>query len=213
MTKLKMLVSLSLGSLSLLACADSSETRLDHAQILAVRAEPANVAPGERARIDILAGDEAGNVYEAMPDAVSAVGAMGPLAVEQTAEGWFVTAGEQPDIATLSVSLTIDGAIWPATKKLIIGQHADNPRIEIQIDGMAATEMVARAGTKPLLTAVPAGAEPFTYAWYSSVGDLKYFRQQTAELDAVDPATGQLLLVLRDSMGGVSWAIRPARVE
>ena len=198
---------------TLVACADSGDARLDHAQILAVRAEPAHIAPGETARIDILAGDDAGNVYEADPDSVTAIGAQGPLAALRTPAGWYVTAGAMPEIATLSVTLTIDGTAWPATKKLVIFERADNPRLDMQIDGSTATEMVARAGTKPQLTAVPIGSDPFTYAWYSSVGDLKYYRRPTAELDAAEVADGRLVLVVRDSVGGVNWTVLPARVE
>src|SRR5688572_23025004 len=102
-------------SVSLVACAESAEARLDHAQVLAVRAEPASVAPGQRARIDILAGDDAGNVYITAPDELTATGMQGPLAVERTDDGWYVTASDAPGRATLHVSLAIDGITWPAT--------------------------------------------------------------------------------------------------
>ena len=207
MTKLMLL-----ATALLVACADTSETRLDHAQILAVRAEPANIAPGQRARIDILAGDSAGNVYEAVPDTLFARGNQ-PLATEHTPEGWFVTAGDAPEVVTLAVTLAIDGTEWPATKKLVVAEPADNPRVDMQIDGAFATEMIATAGTKPQLSALPQGREPFTYAWYSSVGDISKYRQPEAELDAKDPASGHIVLVVRDAMGGVAWSIHPARVE
>ena len=180
---------------------------------LAVRAEPAHVTPGEQTRITILAGDESGAVYETEPETLVANGAAGPLVVEHTAAGWFVTAGATPDIAMLQVSVTIDDLVWPATKALVINEHADNPRIAMAIDGTAATEMVAQIGTKPELTALPEGKEPFTFAWYSSVGDLELYRQPTAILDAAAIAEGTLLLVVRDSVGGVSWLVLPARVE
>lgn len=77
----------------------------------------------------------------------------------------------------------------------------------------ACSELVAPAGTKPELTAVGAGREPLTYAWYSSVGDLTGYRQPSAVLDAAEAAEGAILLVVRDGAGGVGWHLLPARVD
>ena len=196
--------------LALAACDAAPElARLDHAQILAVRSEPAAVAPGERAKIEILAGDDSGAVFEADPDLVTS-----ELSVERTADGWYVTAGATPEIATIAVALEIDGVVWRATKSLVVNARAENPRINsMQIDGAASEELVAAAGTKPSLTVTGEGTQPFKYAWYSSVGDLEKYRQPTAILDAAEPAEGHVVIVVRDSTGGVSWQLLPARVE
>lgn len=205
---------LSLASLSAGACAAPEEARLDHAQILAVRAEPAHVAPGGVSRIDILAGDDSGAVYETAPDALVATGASGPLRVEHTADGWFVTAGAAPEIATLEVTVTIDGVTWPAKKALVVSEPADNPRVAaMQIDGSASEALVAPLGSKAELTAVGVGLEPLTYAWYSSVGSLERYRQPSATLDADEAGEGTVVLVVRDGAGGVGWHLLPARVE
>ena len=198
------------------ACAESAEARLDHAQILAVRTEPANVAPGGVARVDILAGDDSGAVFETQPDELVAIGAQGgvPLPVERKPEGWFVTAGPAPEVATLEVTLAIDGVAWHARKALVVNQPADNPRVAaMQIDGTPSDVLVAAVGTKPELTAIGTGREPLTYAWYSSVGDLQRYRQPDAILDAAAADQGEILLVVRDGAGGVGWHILPARVE
>ena len=194
--------------LVLAACDAKPEiARLDHSQILAVRTEPASVAPGERARIDVLAGDESGAVYEAVPDSVAARG----LPVEHTAEGWFVTAGG-PEIATLEVAIDIDGTEWRATKSLVVSERTENPRIAtMQIDGAASEQLVAAVGTKPALSVTAEG--DLDYAWYSSVGDLELYRQPSAILDAKEPAVGHVVIVVRDATGGVSWKLLPARVE
>jgi len=196
------------------ACAEPEEARLDHAQILAVRAEPSHVAPGGVARIDILAGDDSGAVYVTAPDTLVATSASGPLRVERTADGWFVTAGATPEVATLEVTIAIDGVSWPAKKALVVSEPADNPRVAaMQIDGSASDALVAPVGSKPELTAVGVGKEPLTYAWYSSVGSLERYRQPSAALDAADPGEGTVLLVVRDAAGGVGWHLLPARVE
>jgi hypothetical protein len=197
-------------SLSLVACAEAGEARLDHAQILAVRAEPPHVAPGQQARIDVLAGDDSGAVFEADPETLVA----GELVVEHTAGGWFVTAGAVPGLANLAVTLTIDGLEWRADKALIVGAPGANPRVAaMQVDGSSAATLVAPTGSKPAVTAIGEGGGLLTYAWYSSVGDLQFYRQPTAILDAAEPAEGQLLLVVRDGAGGVGWQVLPARVE
>jgi len=196
------------------ACAEPSESRLDHAQILAVRTSPAHVAPGGKARIDILAGDDSGAVYEAAPDELVAAGAAGPLAVERTPDGLFVTAGPTPDLATLDVTLSIDGIAWRARKVLVVDAPADNPRVlAMQVDGAASSDLVAATGTKPELAALGEGRGPLTYAWYSSVGDLAGYRQPAAVLDATAASEGHILLVVRDAVGGVGWHLLPARVE
>lgn len=194
--------------IALAACDAAPElARLDHSQILAVRADPPAVALGQRAKIEVLAGDEAGNVYEADPDAIAT-----NLAVERAADGWYVTAGATPEIATLVVSLGIDGVEWRATKSLVVNAPAENPRIDaMMIDGTASNELVAAVGTKPALTVV--GAGELTYAWYSSVGDLEKYRQPTAILDAAEPAEGHVVIVVRDAAGGVSWQMVPARIQ
>ena len=200
--------------LLLTACDATPElARLDHAQILAVRTEPATVAPGERARIDVLAGDDNGAVFEAGPARVTALSrTTGPLVVERTAGGWFVTANGIAEIATLEVAIDIDGTEWRATKSLVVNARTDNPPIlSMQIDGTDRDELVAAVGSKPALS-VPAD-EALTYAWYSSVGDLENYRQPSAILDAAEPAEGHVVLVVRDDVGGVSWKLLPARVE
>ena len=201
-------------SLAVLTACDSKPevARLDHAQILAVRSEPAQVAPGERAKIDVLAGDDSGAVFEAEPQMVTAFSkTTGPLAVEHAADGWYVTANG-PEIATVGVALTIDGTEWRATKSLVVNATAPNPTIRtMQIDGADVEELKATVGTKPALSVVVEG--DLKYAWYSSVGDLEKYRQPIAFLDADEAADGQIVIVVRDDAGGVSWQLLPARVE
>jgi hypothetical protein len=211
-------LSLSLSlSLAAGACAESEEARLDHAQILAVRTEPAHVAPGGVARVDVLVGDDSGAVFVTSPDELVATGAAGPLAAERTPDGWLVTAGATPGIATLDVTVAIDGVAWRARKALVVSAPAENPRVvAMQIDGSPSDALVAPVGTKPQLTAIGAGGvagAPLTYAWYSSVGDLSRYRQPDAVLDATDAGEGTILLVVRDGAGGVGWHLLPARIE
>ncbi len=199
--------------LVLAACTESDEAKLDHAQILAVRAEPSHVAPGQRAKIDILAGNDAGDVFEIAPDTLAASGQGGALAVEQTADGWFVTAGPTPDLATLTVTLAIDGISWPATKSLVVAEPAANPGITLAIDGSPATEMTGSAGATAELAVTADGTAPFTYAWYSSVGDLSHIHSAAATLETTAADEGVIVVVVRDDVGGVTWQVVPARIQ
>ena len=195
---------------SLAACTEASApARLDHAQILAVRATPAHVAPGGRAKIDLLAANDAGDVFEAPADTLTA----GELAVERAADGWYVTAGAAPGLATLDVALAIDGESWRATKQLVIAEPADNPAVAtMQVDGADTMELSAAVGTTPTLAVLATGGE-LSYAWYSSVGDLEHYRTPEAVLDADAPAEGTIVVVVRDAVGGVTWQLLPAHVE
>jgi len=199
--------------LAVTACAEVEEARLDHSQILAVRLDPPQVAPGGRARVDVLAGDVSGNVFESDPTALET-----ELAVDRTAEGWFVTAPQMPGVVPLGLTLEIDGESFPASKQLVVAEPGANPRVTtMQIDGESASgEPVLAKGTKPRLAAFCEGGGEggdLRYAWYSSVGDLKFYRQPEAELDAATRGEGLVVVVVRDAVGGVGWQIAPARVE
>ncbi len=185
------------------ACNSSSDPfLLDHAQILAVRAEPAHAPPGTSVRVDVLAGDDAGDVFDAVPDALDA----GALPVERRADGWYVTS-PAPLAPTITVIVTIDGQPWQATKQLVFADRADNPSVA-EMPPVDATR-----GTKPQLDAAGAGADPLSYAWYTSLGTLEHYRQPDAILDADKPGDGIVCVVVRDAQGGVAWQMVPAHVE
>jgi hypothetical protein len=195
----------------LAACApDDDLALLDHAQILAVRATPAHAAPGERVKIDMLAGDDAGTVFEATPETLTA----GPLPVEHAADGWYVTAPEMQMGAHVDVSLTIDGTAWRASKQLVFGMHADNPAVAtMQVDGAPTAMIDAQVGDKRTLDVQGTGAEPLSYAWYTSVGTLAHYRSATTTLDASEAGQGTVLVVIRDAAGGVTWRELPLSVR
>jgi len=181
---------------------------LDHPRILAVRATPSHIAAGETAHIDLLAGDASGAVFETDPDTLTA-----DVPVLHTDAGWAITAPPGAPLANLSVSLAIDGQDWPATKQVVLGDHADNPGVTtMQVDGTDEAALTTDAGTKPMLSAISDAAD-LSYAWYSSVGKLDHARDAVATLDAASPATGMIVLVVRDGAGGVGWATLPAAVR
>ncbi len=197
--------------LLLAACNEAAEpARLDHAQILAVRATPPHVLAAGTTKIDLLVGDDAGAVFELQPETVVAA----TLAVEHTAEGWLVHGGGVPAV-TVAVTATIDGESWRAEKAVAFDdQPRDNPAVTtVDIDGAQAQAVDAAVGARPALTANCAGSDVLTYSWYSSVGDLEHYHKQTATLKADSPADGTIAIVVRDDAGGVGWQVLPGHVN
>ena len=184
---------------------------LDHARILAVRQTPAHAAPGETARIDVLAGNDAGEVFVAVPDAATIAG----MPLVRAADGWYVTAPATPAAPTVEIALTIDDQVWRATKQLVLGgDHADNPSVStMQVDGADSTEIACSLGATRALAVATAGVEPLTYAWYTSIGKLEHDRRADATFDGDEQGTGTVLAVIRDAQGGVTWQLTPATIQ
>jgi hypothetical protein len=183
---------------------------LDHARILAVRSEPAHVPIGGTVRIDVLAGNDAGDVYVAVPDAID----IGTLAAQRESDGWYVTGPDGVQLApTATVTIAIDGELKVSTKELVFGDSADNPMIgDMQVDGSAIQTIDIAQDTKPALDAITAGVEPLSFAWYTSLGTLEHFRDPEATFDADQAGDGTIAVVVRDAQGGVAWQIVPASV-
>ena len=197
--------------LALAACNEAAEpARLDHAQILAVRATPPHAPADGKVKIDLLVGDYAGMVFETQPDTVIA----GTLTVEHSTEGWFVTGGGVPAV-TVAVSSTIDGETWRAEKTVVFDDKPlDNPSVTaVDMDGTQTAAVDTSIGARPALTANCAGGDTLTYAWYSSVGDLEHYHKQTATLKADAAADGTVAIVVRDDQGGVGWQVLPGHVQ
>jgi hypothetical protein len=195
---------------TLAACTDSNDPfLLDHAQILAVRAEPAHALPGGSVRIDVLAGDAEGELLDVVPDSIDA----GGLPAERRVDGWYVTSPTAL-APTISVTLTIDGEPWTATKELVFGDSAANPTVAaMQVGGSAAQAVDVAKGEKPVLDVASAGVAPLAYAWYTSLGKLDHYREAEATFDADAAGDGIVCVVVRDAQGGVTWQAVPAHVE
>jgi hypothetical protein len=186
------------------ACTTPSDPALlDHAQILAVRAEPAHVAAGGSVRIDALIGTTAGEVAVVVPDEVAVAG----MAVERRSDGWYVTSpGDAPSAPLAAVAVAIDGSTWRATKQLMFDGDRANPAIAaMQVDGIAASAIEVVSGTEPTLGASAGDAASLDYAWYSSIGTLDHYRSPAATLTADEPGQGIVVVIVRDRAGGVAW--------
>ncbi len=219
--------------LALLAgCQDfSAPSDLDHTQILAVRTQPAQLAPGERARIDLLVTDSAAMPRVVAPADVT-TNELAASALARDEQGWTLTAPDAETLASarqtlglpddapvplpITVRVEIDGLEKTAEKIVFLGRRVDPPSVPVvTIDGAPMPEagLQARIGDRPKLGAsATAAAGEISYAWYSSVGKLIEYRSPSCTLEAKKAGEGLLVVVARDPQGGVAWTIVPAAV-
>ena len=221
---LSALVSLVVG------CTDDTDPpwQLDHDRIIAVRATPPRIAAGDQAVLDALLGFHGAPVAEQSPDTVI-VDSPASLAGAVSHDGarWIVTApgAAQLDAARGELGLAA-GALVPlavrvgyaggalfATKTVWLGGSGDAPNpamTDVTIDH--GDQGDAEIVVDPLVDVpLSIGVDDVSYdvTWLSSCGTMHDFDLPTAYLrvEADDPTTGQLALVLRDASGGVSWRV------
>lgn len=225
---------------------------LDHDRIIAVRAEPPGIMPGEVSRIDMLLGFETLPVAQRGPDFVTVV-SPASLSDIVTFDGmdWIVTApsaeridqarGELGLLPDAPVPLQIGAAVaWPtpvvspegngfaAVKVVWLGAEYVNPPINGLLIGGAeappageeivfAKTPVGAATTVKTRLFVEADDESDIVNWLSSCGTMHDFDLHaayvTVQEEEDDRTEGELALVLRDELGGVTWRWWPCRAE
>ena len=224
--------------LALLAagCIDPVDARwqLDHDHVIAVRANPPRIQPGERAELDALvahAGSLATIEAPANAAALEAPEALQSLLRFENSR-WFVEApthevlqleraklGFAGDAAVpldvYGVWMTAAGQPLYAKKTVWLGGSAENPVMpKAMIDGapMTADAVVPMERDVYLSVDVPAG---YRVSWLTSCGQLFQDDVATSFLHVApgDPTEGQLAVVIRDAAGGVVWDLWPIRAQ
>jgi hypothetical protein len=212
--------------------------QLDHDRIVAVRATPPGITAGQNARLDALLAVKGGKTSVASPELAVVVS---PTSLADTVGfdgGWVVTAPGDDRLAAaraelglaadapvpLQVGVSYAGRTLVATKTVELGVAADNPalftmnmRIDGQpVDGPAAgsSEVVVQPLAKVPLS-IDADDAIYDVAWLTSCGTMHDFDLPNAYLkvEAADPQSGELAVVLRDGKGGVAWNVWPIRAE
>lgn len=208
--------------------------QLDHDRIIAVRATPPGVAAGESATLDALLGHKGAPTRVAPPELATVV-SPASLADVLRLDGanWVVTApGEQrlaqvraelmlaPDAPVkLTVGVSYQAQALFATKVIELGRAATNPSLvsmNMKIDGAPAGS--AEIVVQPLV-AVPLSIDAddahYDVTWLTSCGTMHDFDLPNAYLkvEAEDPTSGELAVVLRDGGAGVAWNVWPIRAE
>jgi hypothetical protein len=220
--------------LLLVGCIDQVDQRweLDHDHVVAVRATPPAIMPGERAKLDaLLAHADAAPTVAGPVGMAAGVEAGDPLAgiVSQSfLEGWYVNApsaevldqvrardgipaGDPVPVPIVMAFAGPDDELLYATKTIYLGAPGENPTApSMVIDGQLASDQITVPMQRDVYVSVnvQAGAR---VNWLTSCGSLFQDDVATAFLRVAsdDNQAGQLAVVIRDPRGGVAWRVWP----
>jgi hypothetical protein len=202
--------------------------QLDHDRIVAVRATPPGIAPGERSTIDALLATKGAKTSVAPPELATVVSPMSLSDVLAPAAGtWVVTAPDEDRLAAardelelapgapvpLQIGVSYAGQTLLATKTIYLGAAADNPTLaSVMIDGKpAGSSEIAVSPIVKVPLSIGADDTLFDVNWLTSCGTMHDFDlpQAYLEVQVDDPQAGELAVVLRDGSGGVAWSVWP----
>ena len=200
------------------------EWQLDHTRIVAVRATPPHILPGETSQIDLLDATKGSTTSTSPPDQVIVVS---PTSLSDTLSGSTVTAPSEARLAATRTELGLaPGTPVPlqlgvasnglgATKTVYLGDSAANPALtDVTIGGApapAAGEMITVVPDTDVHFSVTADDARMIVVWLTSCGTMHDFDLHASYIHVLpdDPQTGELALVLRDEQGGVTWSVWP----
>jgi hypothetical protein len=208
--------------------------QLDHDRIIAVRATPPGILAGETSTLDALLGTKGGPTRVAAPElaaVVSPASLSDALAFDGTR--WVVTAPDEQRLAQvraelmlaadapvpLRIGVSYAGQTLVATKTIDLGRAASNPSLvsmNMKVDDAPAdsTEIVVEPLVKVPLS-IDADDAQFDVTWLTSCGTMHDFDLPNAYLkvEAEDPTTGELAVVVRDAGAGVAWNVWPIHAQ
>ena len=207
-----------------LGCADvATPDELDHARVLAVRADPPGIAAEQTSRLDVLATTDRAQLLQPVITRARIVGTDDTRLLERDAQGWTVTAPSENDLARLrqgfglaetapipvfvELTVEIDDRLFVADKQVLLGQAHVNPSIvNVMADGQVVDQQMAIGRDREVsLTVETEPNDGLRYVWSSSVGELSSYRSPNAVLATDAAETGTVLVVARDERGGVDW--------
>jgi hypothetical protein len=211
--------------LMLVGCADiDPEWQLDHTRIIAVRATPPHILAGATSQIDLLDATKGSTTSTPPPDQLIVVS---PVSLSDALSGTTVTAPSDDRIAAARVELGLDPTApvplqlgvasqgLAATKIVFLGDAADNPVLtNVTIGGAPAPapgEMITVPPDLDVHFSVDADDSTMEVDWLTSCGTMHDFDLHASYIHVLpaDPQTGELVLVLRDEQGGVTWSVWP----
>ncbi len=220
---------LALGIL-LTGCSEfATPAELSKPQILAIRADPPSIGPGETSELSILVADHDGEIpapqvtwfsTPTTPDSE----ALGTVTIEPDGTAIYTAPTElpmTPTIGTVTATVTHDGGEMQALKAILVGAF---PLANPIMTGFTADAQdileEGRLSVSPGQTvALEVATEPELgdmagFAWYSTIGEIERYQSNPVELVAQDePGEGWLFAVVRDGQVGVVWAAVEVTVE
>lgn len=225
---------LCLVALLLVGCIEPVDQRwdLDHDHVVAVRATPPSIMPGERSKIDALLAHEGKAPTVGVPIGMAAGVEEGDplqnIVGQSRFDGWLVTAPSEETLAAVRTrdGLAADAPVpvtiimaFPgtgddyryATKTIYLGASGLNPSAPaMAIDGQPAADQLIVPIKQDVYVSV--NVEPGSRVnWLTSCGSLFQDDVATAFLRVLpeDRTEGQLAVVIRDAQGGVAWRVWP----
>jgi hypothetical protein len=222
--------------LVLAGCIDEIDARwqLDHDHVIAARATPPRVREGEATAIDALVAHEGRGVSVESPLDAELASARFGASLEHLNGKWILTA---PDARTLAsarpalglpedapvpvdVMLTFARSSNRASpdpvrvkKTVWLGEPSLNPVLPpVTIDGVPPGEEIVVPTDRDVYLSVDTDLR---VNWLTSVGTLFQDDVATAfvRVTADDKHEGELVVVVRDTEGGVAWQVWPMRAE
>jgi hypothetical protein len=198
----------------LAGCLEQVDPRwsLDHDHVIAVRATPAGVAPGEHAAIDALIAHAGAPATVASPSLAGAPAAPPELQtmVARDGAGWTVTAPIDVPPTPIDVVMMFDhptGDPFYVKKTVVLGEHIDNPMPPaITVAGAPAGAAIALPVKQDVYLAVASDAR---VSWLTSCGTLYQDDVATSYIHADAACDGELAVVVRADDGGVAWQVLP----
>ncbi|HET9483868.1 MAG TPA: hypothetical protein VFO79_07915, partial [Xanthomonadales bacterium] len=205
-----------------------------HDHVVAVRATPPRVMPGERAKIDaLLAHADRPTTVEAPAAAISQAPEGDPLAnlVAYSGDGWYLTAPSEEVLAAVrardglaagapvpvrvAMAFQQGEQVLYAKKTVYLGARAENPAVPIMaVDGQPAADQLVVPMERDIYVSVPVD-DTTRVNWLTSCGSLFQDDVATAFLRVLpeDDHAGELAVVVRDANGGVAWRVWPIAAQ
>ena len=204
------------------ACTDfATPNQLDKPLIVAVVSDPPIVRPGGTAALSVVVADATGVLTAppatwAMIETYPGVAPLGAVTGDATGATYTAPAtlpdrGDIPPVDTVAVTVGTAAGPQTAIKAMgVVDVASANPTLTgLTVAGADALggATVTRGSTVALeLTTDPPLTDDARFAWYTPVGDIKYYQSNPCDLVVpMDATTGPLIVVVRDGQGGVAW--------
>jgi hypothetical protein len=210
--------------LVLLAACDEPATlepwQLDHDRVVAVRATPPHIAPGEIALFDSLIAHAGGPTTIEPVYNASAATAPGDLytAVHFYIDHWQI---DGPDQARLDVARGVLGLSADAPVPLEVTLELPGPLYAYKTVWLGDSRMNPPAPTLGYGPDLERGEHALRFdpppggsvRWLTSCGSLRDDTEPRATHVVDETCEGELVLVVRDDAGGVAWLVLPVRAK
>ncbi|GAB4568146.1 MAG: hypothetical protein Tsb0020_21260 [Haliangiales bacterium] len=199
-------------------------------QILAVQTKPPAVRPGERVALEILVAGpdgeiEAPDVSWAVEPAAVGTAPIGTIEIEEDGSAYYrapAMVAEEPTFSAVRATVQVDDLELDAIKTLgVTILPFENPSVSLlradEQDLLAADAALRLSPGQTVELEVdiaPAIINITTFSWYATVGEIEEYRSNPTELIAPEEAAeGVLFVVVRDGLGGSTWAQVPIIVS